>query len=829
MTTEAGRKAKALLSQLLDETKGRRWGQKLSEFPQAEAIFSSDPEVQRETLLLTLEAIRQGLTHSTIVDQTVVEVSERLLRRKLPLVEADLKMLVDITIDVRWSAAHTLTAIERYAKGHAMSKTLQSVLDRLAEYVREGWLSNQEQQRLFTRIGALKGEIIEERIDLDDNDPWVIRLFEDLAQLEDSIVLPVQKLVAHLGKANGSKPSTKWLKQADALAADLDGELIRACLTVWISAFEQPRAQENPNHYTRSPWLVVEKNADMMKGMIWLASRYADDDLVRAISLAGLSGQKKIPGLGPRSAKVSNAAVWALSQIDRPLAIGQLAIMRSKITNKATQKVIDKAIQTVAERLQVPADEVEEMAVPTYGLTEVGKRTEQFGDFTAVLHITGTTTTELKWIKPDGKPQKSVPKSVKDEYADGLKELKTADKDIKKFLPSQRDRIDLVHLKGKTWTHATWAERYLNHPLVGTLARRLIWSFGPDGSQAATWLDDQLVDAAGESVQVDTDSTVSLWHPVGRPEQEVLAWRRFFEDREIRQPFKQAHREVYLLTDAERNTGTYSNRYASHVLKQHQYNALCGVRGWNNSLRLCVDDEYAPSSLNLPEWNLRAEFWVEGSGDEYGIDTNETGVYNYLATDQVRFYSIDSQQLTAHASGGGYSWGGWRQGEAPDPLPLDQIPALVFSEVMRDVDLFVGVSSVGNDPSWEDGGPQGRHREYWATYSFGDLSATAKTRREILERLIPKLKIADRCSFDDKFLIVRGDRRTYKIHMGSSNILMEPNDQYLCIVPGRGAGPGDKVFLPFEGDQRLSVILSKAMMLADDKKITDKTILTQIG
>lgn len=120
-----------------------------------------------------------------------------------------------------------------------------------------------------------------------------------------------------------------------------------------------------------------------------------------------------------------------------------------------------------------------------------------------------------------------------------------------------------------------------------------------------------------------------------------------------------------------------------------------------------------------------------------------------------------------------------------------------------------------------------------ATTGTRRRSATCRPRlrhgAKYFERLVPKVKIANRCSFDDKFLIVRGDKRTYKIHLGSSNILMDPNDQYLCIVPGRGAGPGDKVFLPFEGDQRLAVILSKAMMLADDAKIKDSTILSQIG
>src|ERR1041385_1421759 len=119
---------------------------------------------------------------------------------------------------------------------------------------------------------------------------------------------------------------------------------------------------------------------------------------------------------------------------------------------------------------------------------------------------------------------------------------------------------------------------------------------------------------------------------------------------------------------------------------------------------------------------------------------------------------------------------------------------------MRGVGLFVGVCSIGNDATWAD---RGETRAYWYSASFGDLSATAKTRREVLERLLPRLKIAGQCELQDRFLKVRGSLRTYKIHLGSANILMEPNDQYLCIVPARGAADAapsrEKLFLPFEG------------------------------
>jgi hypothetical protein len=161
--------------------------------------------------------------------------------------------------------------------------------------------------------------------------------------------------------------------------------------------------------------------------------------------------------------------------------------------------------------------------------------------------------------------------------------------------------------------------------------------------------------------------------------------------------------------------------------------------------------------------------------------------------------------------------GAWRE------VPLAEVPPLVFSEAMRDVDLFVGVTSIAADPDWTDRGPE---RAYWERAGFAELTESAEARREALERILPRLKIAGRCSLDGRFLVVRGGLRTYKIHLGSANILMEPDDAYLCVVPSRREGDGT-VFLPFE-DDRLSLILSKAFLLAADTEITDESILTQI-
>jgi len=581
---------------------------------------------------------------------------------------------------------------------------------------------------------------------------------------------------------------------------------------------------------------------DILKSLCWLASTIENPDLARALGKLAISCYRKIPGLGPRAVKVGNAAVYALGQMPGMDSVAQLAMLRVKVKFGTAQKLIEKALNAAAARENLPRDEIDELAVPSYGLTEVGKRVEEVSGHRVEIVI-DRLKPEQRFFKENGKPAKSAPTALKKDHADDLKELKSAMKDIASMLPAQRDRIDSMFLQNKSWAFPTWRERYLDHPLVGVLARRLIWKIADckgDSPRPVTWLDDRaaLVDVRGNPVTIDESSAiVRLWHPIDAPTDEVLAWRRFFEDRQIRQPFKQAHREVYILTDAERTTQTYSNRFGAHVIKQHQFHALAAIRSWKNQLRLLVDAEYPPATRTLPAWKLRAEFWIEGAGDEYGRDTNDSGAYLYLTTDQVRFYRQDAAQVTAHAGGGGYG-AGFRNPIPAEPLPLDQVPPLVFSEVMRDVDLFVGVASVGNNPQWSDGGPDGRFQTYWTNYSFGDLSETAKTRRDILSRLVPRLTIAPACSFSGNFLTVKGTLRTYKIHLGSGNILMEPNDEYLCIVPssrGDDLAPGPAqghdrsgVFLPFEGDRTLSIILSKAFMLAADDQIKDSSITRQI-
>ncbi|WP_422733278.1 DUF4132 domain-containing protein [Micromonospora sp. WMMD558] len=662
---------------------------------------------------------------------------------------------------------------------------------------------------------------------LSPGEAWADRVLADLPDLGAGW----PELVRHALTATSARPSARWERQARSLLDQVGPAGYRDTVTGWLALVWRPRTfpldrgEYDPDiAHAYDPY-----NATALRGLVWLLALAVDGpaDAATARTLGGLveTSLRKVAGIGPRNPKVANAAVWALARLDGDDALAQLARLATRVTYKGTLKELTAALDRRAEALGLSRAEVEELAVPTYGLTEVGRRVERLGDAEAELTVTAGSVS-LTWRTAAGRVVKSPPAAVRRDRPEELRELKAAVKDVEKMLAAQAERLDRQVLGRRSWPYATWRARYLDHPLVGTLGRRLIWLV--DG-QPCGFADGALRTLDGDPVTATGGAAVTLWHPIGRDVAEVLAWRAWLERHGVVQPFKQAHREVYLLTAAEERTGVYSNRFAAHVLRQHQFHALAAVRGWRNRLRLMVDDDYPPATRELPEWGLRAEFWVEGAGDDYGVDTSESGAYLRVVTDQVRFYPVHAPENLAHAGGGGYEQ--WVRGGAGPvaPLPLDQVPPLVLSEVMRDVDLFVGVASVGNDPTWSDGGPTGRYREYWHSYGFGELSATAETRRDLLARLVPRLAVADRCEVDGRFLRVRGDLRDYKIHLGSGNILMSPNDQYLCIVPKQAveAGPTG-VFLPFEGDRMLGVILSKARLLARDTQITDPTITSQI-
>ncbi|QHT65219.1 DUF4132 domain-containing protein [Rhodocytophaga rosea] len=585
-----------------------------------------------------------------------------------------------------------------------------------------------------------------------------------------------------VGKENYRKYFLQWLEWAAASKATEDIE------------------EDYYYYYYR----INDYNTDILKGLVFIATPILDNELCRTLANFALKECFK----GSLLERLGTGSCKSLGMAEGACGISHLIRIRYKVKKTGTRKSIDGIIEKAAKRLGLSKGEVEDLSVSGFGLSE-GKLVQILGDHQAHIILEIPAKALVHWFNPDGKEQKSVPAEVKNNFAAELKQLKETVKQIEETLSTQKERMDRFYLENRSFTFPKWQEFYLDHGLMQFLCRRLIWTFEKNGHiQTGIWLSGKLVDVHGKALEgLSDDTVVRLWHPIEATVEQITCWRNFMETHKIQQPMKQAYREVYLLTAAEVNTNMYSNRFASHILKQNQFTTLARLRDWKYTLILGYDGGSGDSvaERKLAPWGLVAEFWINQLDiTDHPSAYSDGGSFLYVGTDQVRFTKNE------------------------EALPLHEVPPLVLSEILRDVDLFVGVSSIGNDPNWTDGGTHREHQAYWQSYSFGNLNESAKVRKEVLENLLPKLKIASKCSIEGKFLKVKGSLRTYKIHLGSGNILMEPNDQYLCIVPSRNPKEADKLFLPFEGDRVLSLVLSKAFLLAEDTKITDTTITSQI-
>ncbi|WP_227026128.1 DUF4132 domain-containing protein [Streptomyces fodineus] len=539
-------------------------------------------------------------------------------------------------------------------------------------------------------------------------------------------------------------------------------------------------------------YVVHQNDADLARGIVWAAALTAGPAAVPYLDALALRtggpGREVIEDL-----KLAGATINALAEVDDPAALEALWLLRSRIRQRALRKQLGTALVTAAARQGITAGQLVERSVPAHGLAPDGSLERTLGGYRARLAIEDALTVRLTFTGPDGRTSRTAPAPVKDGFPGELAELKALAKSVRGTLSGERARVEGLMSAGREWPYDEWRRHYRDHPVTGVLVRGLIWEFqGADGAWRA---------AAPAAEPSGAPRRVRLWHPVRATVDEVGTWRARILAEGLRQPFKQAFREIYLLTAAEEETGVYSNRFAAHIVHYRCLYALFKERGWQADFLGRYDGGY--------DGRARAEFgdgeWRACFHHEPAEEDDRDYVPRYAATDQVRFERRDGRR--------------WRE------VRLAEVPPLVFSEAMRDVDLFVGVTSIAADPDWTDRGAD-RHAAYWRTATFGELTTSAQVRRDALERILPRLKIAGRCTLDGRFLIVRGDLRTYRIHLGSANILMEPDDSYLCVVPARRPGNG-KVFLPFE-DDRLSLILSKAFLLAADTKITDRTILTQI-
>lgn len=637
--------------------------------------------------------------------------------------------------------------------------------------------------------------------------PWSHIVFQEIEEKDPAAAAAWKGLLEHGAALEQTVAGAKWKKRAQELIEPLGEKEVFAHLERWLAL--GPTPGEPPE--ARSP---IE-DSPLQKGAVWLLALSDSPQAAAAIGDFGAACLRKIPMLGAVSQKVGFACVQALGSMESNEAIAQLARLRARVKYAVALKLIDKSLNAAAGRRGISVDELEDFAAPHHGLDAQGKIEIAIGDASVTIEALTDGSVRTIWRDASGKIVKSPPAAVKKSHAAEVKRVSVRAKELERDLSAQRYRLDSAFVAARSMPCDHWQKYYVEHPLLGFLGRRLIWVFSNDQGweRSGVFFGEKVCDARGEPFDIAQATKVRLWHPLSSGSSEIREWRDRIFALKLRQPLRQAFREFYQPTETERGTKTHSNRFAGTLMRQHQFASLCRDRGWQYKLMGSGFDGFNVPTKILAPWKIHAEFYVDlpvdrkpSLRDSALNEQSGSGINLFLGSDQVRFY-LDRKEIA-----------------------IDDVPAIVYSEVMRDVDLFTSVCAVGEDETWDDQGERG-FGVLPSKGSFEELSSVLAMRAEMIARVLPLLPIADRCKIEKHWLRVQGKLGAYIIEMTTGLTFRTPESKFRVLrIPQKliDSVPLDFTALPIDLDHRAESVLRKAHILANDWEITSPDLIQQL-
>lgn len=388
------------------------------------------------------------------------------------------------------------------------------------------------------------------------------------------------------------------------------------------------------------------------------------------------------------------------------------------------------------------------------------------GEITVKLVVNQQGQPNLK-VERSGKALKAIPAKLrKDKQIIELKgyvtQLKAQYVRSRKSLEEAMVRQDIF-----LWSEI---EMLSKHPIINPILEFLVFKSGDNLGFAS---ENGLKNTDGEIINLNENDELVLAHSVHLYQANV--WKKYqtyvFENK-IKQPFKQIFRELYLPTEDELHSKTISKRYEGHQVQPQKTVALLKSRGWR------VDYQEGLQKVHHKEGVIAKIYamadWFSPSDIE--APTLET----------IEFFNKKDYK----------------------PIPFTELSPVVFSEVMRDLDLVVSVAHIGDvDP---------------------ETSQSSVEMRGVLVKETARLFKLKNVAVSGKHVHIKGELAEYSVHLGSAVVFQKPGRQ-LGIIPIHSQHRG-RIFLPFaDDDPKSAELLSKVLLFAKDNEIQDPTILRQLN
>ena len=310
------------------------------------------------------------------------------------------------------------------------------------------------------------------------------------------------------------------------------------------------------------------------------------------------------------------------------------------------------------------------------------------------------------------------------------------------------------------------------NPVAGPITKPLVVKTAEEQNAKLGFLTkDGILDISGALLPVKPEDKIFIAHPFDLyKDGHWHEYQKLLFEKQMKQPFKQVFRELYVKLEEELEKEESMLFSGNQIQPQKTVGAL------------------------------RSRRWVADYDD--GLQK----IY-YKENIVARIYAMADWFSPSDAEAPTLEYVVFADRNTGKPLKIKEIPDIIYSEVMRDVDLAVSVAHAGGVD------PETSH-------------STIEMRKAIVECNLSLFQTKN-VRLEGSHAIIDGKLGQYTVHLGSG-VIHQIGNAMLFVVPVHSQHRG-RIFLPFvDDDPKTAEIMSKILLFAEDGKIKDPSILRQI-
>lgn len=370
----------------------------------------------------------------------------------------------------------------------------------------------------------------------------------------------------------------------------------------------------------------------------------------------------------------ANLGLDMLKAIGTDTAIMQLDMLTRKVRRNSVRARALFSMNEIAAKRKLTLDELADRIVPDCGLDEKGLCVFDFGSRQFHLVITKGLKPMIRDESGALRENLPAPRSTDDpaKAAEATAAWKLFKKMFKDTLKLQSDRLELALVQGRWWSFADFQRFIAHHPVMGHIARALVWGeFDASTNRLRRSFriaEDHTLCDEHDHILHDLPQSVRIVHPLHLHNDARCAWGQICSDYGMLPPFDQLNRSVYR-PDSSEMESTALERFRGRLVHPMSLFSKLTKLGWQR-------DDTGDGGFVSQHHKLHADGTLAVL--RYG-----PGIPIFAPAD------ADPQEIECCAFV-----------QAGDPAPschdtvkavtLSEVPAIVFSECVRDLVLLTG-------------------------------------------------------------------------------------------------------------------------------------------